>query len=166
MKLKEYIKKVNPEHYIKIGCTNGSGYIFIDRAKNLDFDKLETAFASQRESCTAKALTLARKEMPEFLTWRKYEKRTREDGKEPTRQEYDDITRAYVTRMKATVNSLRDAIVTALNCVPFAEREITETFIASPIVEDHTNGEPVTALMIPGIEHRDLTFYGQERKTK
>ena len=170
-KLKDGIKKLPPDMYIKIGCTDGSGYIYDGMVKDLDFDVLESIFDSKDKAKIMLTESKKSSQKAHDYLGRVYDL-LNEAMKEAKEKKALCIEIPMITAagLKKNIITGRKQISQAKNFgekyekwTPIRERPIKEVFWADWRIENVD--APVKVIKIPGTCSRNCWWVGDKGGT-
>ena len=149
MTLNEGIERLHMDDYLKIGCIDGSGYIFAGKKSELNMNKLEEKYESKKKADELKkaieALGRAKKNLEPV-----YERVSKTAKGEEVPPYEMAVAKRKSTYCKQYLTEAQNKIEAYTKWKPLGDREIKDTFIAASSVEDHTDGKPVRVFIVPG----------------
>jgi len=162
MTLNEGIERLHMDDYLKIGCADGSGYIFAGKKSELNMNKLEEKYESKKkadELLTKAIETLGRAKENLEPVYERVSKTAKGEEVPPYEMAVAKRKSAYIKRY---ITEAQNKIEAYMKWKPLRDREIKDTFIASSIVEDHTDGKPVRVFIVPGTASNNCGWVGDK----
>ena len=162
MTLNEGIERLRADDYLKIGCVDGSGYIFAGKKSELNMNKLEEKYESKKKA-------------DELLTKAVEALGRAKENLEPVCEKVSAVAKGEevppyemaVAKRKGTyckryITKAQNKVEAYMKWKPLRDREIKDTFIAARSVEDHTDGKPVRVFMVPGTASNNCGWVGDK----
>ena len=149
MTLNEAIEKLHMDDYLKIGCADGSGYIFAGKKSELNMNKLEEKYESKKKADELKKAIEALGRAKENLE-PVYERVSKTAKGEEVPPYEMAVAKRKSTYCKRYITEAQNKVEAYMKWKPLRDREIKDTFIADRRIEDHTGGKPVRVFIVPG----------------
>jgi len=162
MTLNEGIERLHMDDYLKIGCADGSGYIFAGKKSELNMNKLEEKYESKKKADdllakTIEALGRAKENLEPV-----YEKISKTAKGEEVPPYEMAVAKMKSTYCKRYITEAQNKVEAYMKWKPLRDREIKDTFIAASSVEDHTGGKPVRVFIVPGTASNNCGWVGDK----
>ena len=162
MTLNEAIERLHMDDYLKIGCADGSGYIFAGKKSELNMNALEARYESKEKAdmLLISAVDILEKAYEHFASV--YELVSKgAKGEEVPPYKMSFMKRKTINGRR-NIKEAENKIAAYREWKPLRDREIVDTFIADRRVEDHTDGKPVRVFKVPGTASRNCGWVGDK----
>ena len=162
MTLNEGIERLHMDDFLKIGCADGSGYIFAGKKSELNMNKLEEKYESKKKADdllakTIEALGRAKENLEPV-----YEKISKTAKGEEVPPYEMAVAKRKSTYCKRYITKAQNKVEAYMKWKPLRDREIKDTFIADRRIEDHTGGKPVRVFIVPGTASKNCGWVGDK----
>ena len=161
MTLNEAIEKLHMDDYLKIGCADGSGYIFAGKKSELNMNKLEEKYESKKKADELKKAIEALGRAKENLE-PVYERVSKTAKGEEVPPYEMAVAKRKSTYCKRYITEAQNKVEAYMKWKPLRDREIKDTFIADRRIEDHTGGKPVRVFIVPGTASNNCGWVGDK----